>query len=137
MKSAPTIEFDYRPSRRVGALAAVVAATAALAPWLTGLPWSLCAVLSLLAVVLGAVALHRFRHPPFRRIARRDAGWLLVDAAGDEHAAELKAHARLGALITLDLRLERGPRFRALLAPDNLDADTRRRLVLVLAREPV
>jgi hypothetical protein len=137
MKSAPTIAFDYRPSRWIGAAALLVCAGAALVPWLSGLPLLARAALSLAAIVFGAYALHRFWNPPFRRVAYRAAGWALIDAADEEHAAVLESHAHLGVLLALGLRVGPRARLRAMLAPDNLDADTRRRLVLMLARAEI
>lgn len=137
MKSAPTIAFDYRPSRWIGATALLVYASAVLAPWLSGLSLFVCAALSLAAIAFGAYALHRFWKPPFRRIAYRASGWVLIDAANEEHAAVLESHAHLGALLALRLRVGPRSRLRLVLVPDNLDADTRRRLVLMLARAEI
>lgn len=134
MKSAPELAFDYRPSRRVGAAALLICVAAVLAPWATSLPPVLRTALSLAALVVGSLAVRRLMNPRFRRIAWRESGWTLVDAAGGEHAALLESHARLGGLATLGFRFGPRSRFRALLAPDNLDAQTRRRLVLLLAR---
>ncbi len=74
---------------------------------------------------------------PFRRIALRASGWTLVDAAGVEHTANLVAHVRLGTWLVLDFRSANRHRFRAVLGPDNIDADTRRRLILLLSRAEV
>lgn len=134
MKSAPAIAFDLRPSRRIGAAAGVVVALATLVPWVTRLSAEVAVVLSLGAFVLGASALWRHMRPPFRRAAWRESGWILLDDDGLEHAAELESHARLGTLLALGFRHGPRARFRFLLAPDNLDADTRRRLILLLAR---
>lgn len=137
MKSALAIAFDYRPSRLVAAAAALVCIVAALAPWLSGLSLPLRAGLSLAALALGGAAIRRFLRAPFRRIALRSSGWLLIDASGREQPARLASHARLGAFLVLDFRPASRGRFRALLAPDNSDADTRRRLVPMLARGEV
>lgn len=137
MKSAPTIAFDYRPSRRIAVAAALVCIGAVVALWLSGLPLAARVPLSLAVLVSGACALRRHGKPRFRRIARRKSGWTLVDALDGEHPATLAAHARLGNLLTLDFRHSAGQRFRPLLAPDNLDPDTRRRLILLLARADV
>ena len=75
-----------------------------------------------------------FRAPPFVRIAYRGDGWVLVDRAGVEHAALLRAYRHLGAFVALDWRHAHRTRFRVVLAPDNLDAETRRRLVVLLRR---
>ncbi|MET0226480.1 MAG: hypothetical protein ABW187_08580 [Dokdonella sp.] len=137
MKSAPTIAFDYRPSRWIGIAAGVTLALGVLAPWLSALPLLAQAAISLTAFAAGLHALQRHARPPFCRIAWRASGWSLIDAAGAEHAALLGAHAHLGVLLALNFR--HGPRstFHALLLPDNLDAQTRRRLILLLARGEV
>lgn len=137
MKSAPTIVFDYRPSRWLGIAATLVCACAIIAPWTSALPMPLRAALSLGALGWGARMLHGFLKPPFRRIALRASGWTLINAANEEHAAILESHARVGRLIALALRHGPHARFRAVLTPDNLDADTRRRLVLLLSRAEI
>jgi len=137
MKSALAIVFDYRPSRRIAAAVSVACALAALAPWASGMPWPARATVSLVALVAGVAALRRFLHPPFRRIALRASGWVLVDAHGAEHPALLQSHAHRGVLLTLGFRHASRKRFHALLAPDNLDAETRRRLIVLLARAEV
>lgn len=137
MKSALTIAFDFAPSRATGAVALLVCLCATLAPWASALPLALCVTLSLGAGALGLHALWRYWHPPFRRIALRESGWVLLDHADVEQDAVLHSHAHLGVLLTLGFRY--GPRayFRAVLAPDNLDADTRRRLILLLSRAEI
>ena len=74
---------------------------------------------------------------PFRRIAYRPSGWLLVSASGEEYEAILETQARIGALLALGFRHGPRERFHALLAPDNLDLETRRRLVLLLSRAEI
>lgn len=137
MKSAPTIAFDYRPSRGIAVVASVVVIAAMAAPWFSGLPWSARIALSLAAFVVGAVALKRFTHTAFRRIAYQTSGWKLVDVDEAEHAVDLMVHMRLGRWLVLDFRNARRGRFRAVLGPDNVDAETRRRLTLLLARGEV
>ena len=134
MKSAPPIAFDYRPSRAVIAATGAVGFVAALAPWWSAAPLGLRIALSLGALGIAVVALHRYRSPPFHRIVRRASGWRLVDRDGSERVATLSAHRRFGAWLALDWRCAPRARFRVLVTPDNLDADTRRRLVLLLAR---
>ena len=137
MKSAPTIAFDCRPSRRIGLAAALMAVAAVLAVCASALPPAARGALALAAIGLAARALHAHLHPPFQRIAWRAAGWRLIDAAGQEQAALLLGHARIGGLLALDFRHGARARFRPLLLPDNLDAETRRRLILTLARGEV
>ncbi len=137
MKSAPTIAFDYRPSRGVGVAAALVCLAAAAVPWLSALPPLACVTLSSAAIAFGMHALQQFRKPRFRRIAYRASGWILMDAHDTEHAAVLESHAHLGVLLALGFRTGPRSRLRVMLAPDNLDAQSRRRLVLMLARAEI
>jgi hypothetical protein len=137
MKSASAIAFDYRPSGWLAAAAVLIFCAALAAPWLSALPFAIALGISAAAGAIGILSLHRFLRPPFRRIAYRASGWILVDANGVEKSALLRLHARLGAWISLDFELDRRRRFRAMLGPDNLDAETRRRLVLMLARADV
>lgn len=137
MKSAPTIAFDYRPSRGITIVASIVLIAAVAAPWLSGLPSSAGIALSLAALVVGIAALKRFTHAAYRRIAYQASGWKLVDVDEAEHAVDLRAHTRLGSWLVLDFRNAGRRRFRAVLGPDNVDAETRRRLILLLARAEV
>lgn len=137
MKSAPTIAFDVRPSRWIGAAAGFVAALAAVAPWLSALPAVACAAVSLAVLAAAARALHQHTRPRFVRVAWRASGWSLIDRAGNERAALLVSQAHLGALLALGFREGPRNRFRIVLAPDNLDRQTRRRLILLLARAEV
>ena len=137
MKSAPSIAFDYEPSRPIAALVLALVVAAALAPWLSALPFAAKVALSFAVLTSGFGANRRFMQTAFRRIAYRASGWLLVDDSNAEHAATLSSHARYGAWIALDFRLDGRGRFRALVGPDNADAETRRRLILLLARAEV
>jgi hypothetical protein len=110
---------------------------AAGAPWLSALPAPVAAAFSLAAATIGVVAALRFLRPGFRRVALRESGWTLVDATGASHEATLAAHARLGHWLALDFRLRHRRRFRLLIGPDNAPADTRRRLVVLLARTEI
>jgi len=101
------------------------------------LPTGACGVASLAALVAGVASLARFERVAFPRIALRASGWTLVDATGVEHTANLVAHVRLGTWLLLDFRSANRRRFRAVLGPDNIDADTRRRLILLLSRAEV
>lgn len=137
MKSAPGIAFDYTPSRWIAAAASVVVSAAVASPWLSGVSWRLGAVLSLTAFVGGVAALRRFSTADVRRIAYQASGWKLIDTSATEHSAELLSHTRLGKWLVLDFRNASRRRFRALLGPDNADTETRRRLILLLARAEV
>lgn len=134
MKSAPPIAFDYRPSRMVMAASVVIAAAAAVAPWRSSLPPGACVGVSALVLAFASGALVRFARPAFLRISHGAAGWTLLDGERGENPALLVQHRRLGAMLVLDWRHGRRARFRAVFMPDNLDAELRRRLVLLLAR---
>ena len=137
MKSAPTIAFDYRPSRWVAIAATAIIIAAFIALWLANLPLIVQAGASLAIAANGVVSLRRFLAGPFCRIACRASGWTLVDGMQVEHAATLASHVTVGAWIVLTFRLDRRRRFRAVIGPDNLDADTRRRLTLLLSRAEI
>lgn len=134
MKSAAPIAFDYRPSRALAAALAGIALAAAAAPWASAAPTALRIALSLLAIAVAVAVARVYLAPRIRRIAHGAAGWQLVDTGGREQAALLVAHRRLGSVVALDFRIGVRERFRILLLPDNLDRETRRRLLLVLAR---
>lgn len=96
-----------------------------------------CVALSSAVVAYGAYALYRFWNPRFQRVAYRASGWLLLDAQGTDHPAILQSHAHHGRVLALGFRV--GPRelLRVVLTPDNLDTDSRRRLILMLARAEI
>jgi hypothetical protein len=133
-RSAPALAIDLRPSRRIAALAVLGTALAVAAPWASGMPLPARLALDLAVAACGGFAIRRFLAPAFTRLAFRESGWTLVDREGGEVPAVLRGHARLGPCIALDFVCDRRRRFRAVFAPDNLDADARRRLILVLAR---
>jgi hypothetical protein len=137
MKSAPSIAFDYTPSRIVAGAAFVVAALATVAPFLTDLPNVVALGASVAPPLVVLVAVRRFLHARIRRIARDATGWKLVDAGGTVHPCALVAETRFAHWLALDFRIDGGARFRAIVGPDNLDRDTRRRLLLRLARGEV
>lgn len=136
MKSVPTIALDYRPSRLVAGAAAAIVLLTCVAPLLSGLPPTLRALLAASALFAGAASLARFLRPRLRRISHGASGWQLVGEDGP-HEATLASHARIGSFIALSWRIASGGRRHAVLAPDNLDADTRRRLALLLMRADI
>ena len=137
MRSAPSIAFDYHPAPVIGALAGAIIIAAAAAPWFSALPIYAKGGVSIAAIAYGIVALRRSVLTRFVRIAYRAVGWTLVDTTGSEHTAALTSHARYGHWTALDFRLDDRRRFRALVGPGNADAETRRRLILLLSRAEV
>jgi hypothetical protein len=133
MKSAPDIAFDYAPSRLIlgGVLSCGV--LAALAVMLSGLDGFLKIPLALFALGYAGQAAWRLRDCPVARMAHGEAGWILFDGSGNEEVVELDHHIRRGFLVVLAFGTGTRRLRRFVLAPDNLDADTRRRLLLVLA----
>ena len=137
MRSVPDIAFDYRPSRALAGAAIAVALLAVLAASVNALPALARIAIAAVAIVWGLVSLGRFLDPPFRRIAWRSSGWSGVDRAGEERTLALVSHARIGPWLALDFGAPGERRFRAVLGPGNLDAQTRRRLAVLLTRAEI
>jgi toxin CptA len=134
MTSAPAIGFEYAPSRLLRRCLRVVAALAALAVALSGLPPGIKLVL--IAVVVMATwqnLQHAAQSPPVAVGWDADGGWTLRTADHEDIAATLASFRVLGGLILLRLlTVEHGMQI-LLLAPDNSDRDIRRRLRMRLA----
>ncbi|KRE92428.1 hypothetical protein ASG87_00470 [Frateuria sp. Soil773] len=134
MASAPAIGFEYRPSTGMARLLAGMAVLAAVAVLCCGLDgW-------LKALLVPAIALAAWRavraHAGLPVTAAGWAGdgrWTLRLRPGGDVPATLVSHRAWGNVIWL--RLHCGPVGRPvlLLAPDNSDADIRRRLRMRLA----
>ncbi len=136
MRSAPAIAFDYRPSRWLLAATLVIAVLALVALACSGVPVAVKMALGIFVCAQAGFRLGRFLRPPLRRVAWQPGGhWRVIDADGSEHVAELIAGTVRGAWIMLDLRRTDGRRSAFVLAPDSIDADTRRRLRVCLSRE--
>ncbi len=133
MKSAPAIAFDYRPCRGIALAIAGMTVVAVVAAVASGLALALKLPIAMAALVYGTLALKRHWRPETVRIARGEAGWLLVDGVGKENVVALVDHAHRGFLLMLGFRKEDGPILRFMLTPDNCDADLRRRLLLTVA----
>ena len=134
MTSAPAIGFEYRPSRLLRHMLLVVAALAVLAVVLCALaPWLKLLLIAgvLLATwqsILKAAAL-----PVVAAGWSADNSWTLHLADHEDVPALLASFRVLGGFVLLRLRtVERGTQV-LLLAPDNSDADIRRRLRMRLA----
>jgi toxin CptA len=134
MTSAPAIGFEYRPShwlRRAVVATAILAALAivlcALAFWLKVL---------LLAIVLLATAQHVWTSArPLVAAAGwgADNSWTLRLADHEDVPARLASFRVLGGWVLLRLCAAQRGTHVLLLAPDNSDADIRRRLRMRLA----
>jgi toxin CptA len=133
MKSAPSIAFDYRPSRTIAAAIVALTTLSIAGVSASGLVPILKWAIAIVAIAYAAWALRRHLVPGFVRIARSAGGWLLVDARGAQSPVILVAHVRRGFLLVLEFRQPGAGRSHAVLTPDNTDAELRRRLALVLA----
>lgn len=134
MTSAPSIGFEYRPSRWPARLLLAMGVLAIVASWLSALPAWLAATLTM-TLATGIVWLvRRGRNDPVRRATwRADGSWQLqLHDDSDVEATLVDARVGAGAIV---LHLRWPPRRRAslLLFADNLDADTRRRLRMRLS----
>jgi toxin CptA len=134
MTSAPAIGFEYQPSRVfrrllifVGALVVLSVALSALAPWLK---WPLLAGVLL---AIGQSARSTMDSPVVAAGWSADNSWMLHLASHEDVPATLTSFRVLGSFVLLRLlTTEQGVQV-LLLAPDNSDADIRRRLRMRLS----
>ncbi|WP_426689717.1 protein YgfX [Rhodanobacter ginsengiterrae] len=134
MTSAPAIGFEYRPSPLLRGVLVLVAALALLATLASMIAW--WSKLLLAAAVLLATWM-ALRHLATGSVAAAgwsaDQAWTLRLRNHEDVPATLGSFRVLGGFILLRLRTgEHGVQV-LLLAPDNSDADTRRRLRMRLA----
>ena len=134
MTSAPAIGFEYRPSRLLRRALIAVAAVAVLAVALCALvPW-----LKLLLVVAVSLAtwqsVRQLAAAPIAAAGwSADNGWTLRLIDHEDVPATLASFRVFGVFVLLRLQtVDRGVQV-LLLAPDNSDADIRRRLRMRLA----
>jgi toxin CptA len=134
MTSAPAIGFEYRPSRWLPRLLWLLAVLALFAVATCGLPVWLKLVLAMLVVALVFLAVRRHRASPVTAAGwSGEGGWSLHLADRSDTPASLASFRVLGACILLRLRTATLGEQVLLLAPDNSDADIRRRLRMRLA----
>jgi len=132
MRSAPAIGFEYKPSRTLSACIVMLTALAVVAIAMSGLPAWVSVLIAVAALACGAVALWRYRRPRVVALSWRSDGSVSISVAprvgGIKEVQGTLGDARvLAFLIVLHLRWP-GGRAGVWLLPDNLDADTRRRL---------
>jgi len=136
MRSAPTIAFEYHPSRTLAAMIVVLIMLAVASIATSGMSWVWKSLLMIACLAYGAVALWRHARPWIRALAWQgdgDVSLTLAERGATETGQGSLADARvLGPLIMLSLRWPKG-RATLWLLPDNLGADTRRRLRVRLA----
>ncbi len=136
MRSAPAIGFEYKPSRVLAIAAALLIVLAGVAIWLSGVAAWLKSVLETVVAIHGVWSMRCFLRPHVRGVNWRSDGSVSIRLEKSGSEAEMQAALRdarvLGPLIVLHLHWPRG-RAGLWLLPDNLDADTRRRLCARLA----
>ncbi|MFK2876710.1 hypothetical protein [Rhodanobacter hydrolyticus] len=134
MTSAPAIGFEYLPSRWLPRLLWSLAALVLLAIASCGLPWWLKLPLAVLTVLLVFRAVRRHRASPVKAAGwSSEGGWSLHLADRSDTPARLASFRVLGECLLLRLRSAPLGEQVLLLAPDNSDADIRRRLRMRLA----
>jgi toxin CptA len=135
MTSAPAIGFEYQPSRWPGRVFLWVTTLAVLAVWLSAIPFWLKGVLIACAVLAAWRAIARLAHPVVKAAGwTRDGGWSLRMVAGEDMPATVISSRVAGdRVVWLHLATPKQGPISLLLAPDNSDADIRRRLRMRLA----
>ncbi len=133
MKDAPTIAVSLRVSGILVAAIVLVMVLALIAVSLTGAHGWVRNALFILVLVLGSTAVGRARPRITSLVWRSDGGAdiRLRDTAledGREVQGAIQTARVMGPLIVLTIRWPPRERAHLWLLPDNLDADTRRRL---------
>jgi toxin CptA len=137
MTSAPAIGFEYSPSRWLPRISAVVAALALIAVVFCALPiWIRLALI--VAILLGWWRSLRAGSTSIVAAVglSADHDWTLRLSHGEDVPATLVSFRLLGALVLMRLSTTDLGTQVVLLAPDNSDEDTRRRLRMRLAAMP-
>jgi len=134
MTSAPAIGFEYRPSKGFRWALAIVAVLAVLAVLLSGLAWWAKLLLSLIVLVGTWRSVRLMAQSPVSA-----AGWGAQDSwtvhmtSHEDVPATLASFRVLGVFVLVRLKTAAHDTHSLLLAPDNSDADIRRRLRMRLA----
>lgn len=134
MKAAPAIGFRWRSSRVLFAAMLAVTMLALIAVWISAAPHWLHLLLSLFVLGCAGVAASSLLHPRVASLVWHEEGGVdlsVGDKVGDgRHDVQgaVSAARMIGPLIVLTLRWPPRERTHLWILPDNLDADTRRRL---------
>lgn len=134
MTSAPAIGFEYRPSRLLRRLVVLIAVLAVLAVVLCALAIWLKLLLAIGVLLATGHAVRAMDTSPVRA-AGWNAGhdWVLHLTDHEDVPATLASFRVLGVFVLLRLQTAGQGMQVLLLAPDNSDADIRRRLRMRLA----
>lgn len=141
MKSVPAIGFRYRASLLLAVATASVALLAIVATWLIRGPAWLHLVLIVIVAAYAVTAIRNLARPSITSLLwRADGGVELTLRDGSTETGRtvqgaLQGTRVLGPLIVLTLRWPPRGHATIWLLPDNLDADTRRRLRMRLGAE--
>ena len=134
MTSAPAIGFEYRPSRWVARALALIGALALTAVLASGWPFWLQGVAIGGVVICVVRAALQWRRALIRTVACDVAGqWQLRLRDDSDVAVALAGFRVFGPCILLRFRVAARRESSLLLAPDNSNADLRRRLRARLA----
>ncbi|OOG49180.1 protein YgfX [Rhodanobacter sp. C01] len=134
MTSAPAIGFEYRTSRLLQRMLLVVAALAVLAVALCALaPWLKLLLIAGVLLATWQSARKAAGSPVAAAGWSADNNWTLHLADNDDVPAVLASFRVLGGFVLLRLQTAEHGTQVLLLAPDNSDADIRRRLRMRLA----
>lgn len=136
MTSAPAIGFEIRPSRWLPRVLLLASALAVVAVWASAIPLVLkLGICGGLVFAFLRMRAQLSRLPVQAAGWARDGGWSLRMDEGEDVAATLAAFRVFGEkAIWLRLALPARRHVVLLLAPDNSDADIRRRLRMRLAQ---
>ena len=133
MTSAPAIGFEYRPSRAFRRLLILVAIPVVLAVALCALAlWLKCLLVAGALLALGRSVRDLTNSPVVAAGWGADNSWTLHLASREDVPAMLASFRVLGMFVLLRLQTAQQVQV-LLLAPDNSDADIRRRLRMRLA----
>lgn len=134
MTSAPAIGFEYRPSRLFGRCLMAMAGLVGLAVILAGVAfWLKILLLAGIGMASFRAIAAQTRHPVRAAGWAADGSWGLRLHQGQDVVAVLHSFRVFGMFLLLRLRSAEGREMVLLLAPDNSDADLRRRLCMRLA----
>lgn len=134
MTSAPAIGFEYRPSPGFRWALVAVAVLALLAVMLSGLAWWMKPALVLVVFAATLRSIRRMAQLPVSAAGwGADDIWTVHLVPHEDIPATLASFRVLGVFVLLRLKTSAHGPLTLLLAPDNSDADIRRRLRMRLA----